>query len=271
MQKRKRYWHVKYPPQIIKKAIELLYLNEIEHEYSKLFQIGHKDEDLYFDSEDEFYSQYRTEITDAQVKLHLKEKNNKNYLFLNIEFSTLRTIVSFECNDRGRIEKLFEIFESNYSKYRLSEDDLQKELKQNVKIFIGHGHKKEWRDLKDHLQDKHGYKVICYEIGVRAGYTITEVLEDMISESTIAFLVMTGDDRDDKGNLKARENVIHETGLFQGKLGFKKSIVLLEEGCNEFSNIHGIQQLRFSKGNISEIFGDVIAIINREFELKSKE
>ena len=87
----------------------------------------------------------------------------------------------------------------------------------------------------------------------------------MSAESSIAFLVHTAEDEDKDGTYHARENVIHETGLFQGKLGFKRAIVLLEDGCNEFSNISGIQQLRFAKDNIKESFGDVVSTINREF------
>ncbi len=68
--------------------------------------------------------------------------------------------------------------------------------------------------------------------------------------------------------LNARPNVIHEIGLFQGRLGFNKAIVLLENGTEEFSNINGIQQLRFSKGNIKEVFGDILATLKREFEIK---
>jgi hypothetical protein len=35
----------------------------------------------------------------------------------------------------------------------------------------------------------------------------------------------------------------HEVGLFQGRLGFEKAIVLLEDGCEEFSNIKGLVQM----------------------------
>jgi hypothetical protein len=38
--------------------------------------------------------------------------------------------------------------------------------------------------------------------------------------------------------------VIHEVGLFQGKLGFERAIVLLEKSVHEFSNILGINQIR---------------------------
>jgi predicted nucleotide-binding protein len=54
------------------------------------------------------------------------------------------------------------------------------------------------------------------------------------------------------GKLHARLNVIHEAGLFQGRLGFNKAIILLEEGCEEFSNIHGLGHIPFPK-TISEL------------------
>ncbi len=49
------------------------------------------------------------------------------------------------------------------------------------------------------------------------------------------------------GVCQARMNVIHEAGLFQGRLGFTKAILLLEDGCSEFSNIQGLGQIRFPK------------------------
>jgi len=46
-------------------------------------------------------------------------------------------------------------------------------------------------------------------------------------------------------------------------LGFNRAIILLQTGATEFSNIHGIEQIRFT--NIKEVFGDVLATIRREF------
>jgi predicted nucleotide-binding protein len=76
---------------------------------------------------------------------------------------------------------------------------------------------------------------------------------------------MTGEDEDKQGKFRVRDNVIHEAGLFQGHLGWSKAIVLLEEGAEEFSNIHGIQQIRFAHGHIASTFGEVLATIAREF------
>jgi hypothetical protein len=47
-------------------------------------------------------------------------------------------------------------------------------------------------------------------------------------------------------------------------LGFSKGIVLLEEGCEEFSNIEGLGQIRFPKGNIKAVFEDIRAVLERE-------
>jgi predicted nucleotide-binding protein len=75
---------------------------------------------------------------------------------------------------------------------------------------------------------------------------------------------MTAEDENAKGELQARMNVIHEVGLFQGRLGFTKAIILLEEGCQEFSNIQGLGQVRFPINNIAACFEEVRRVIERE-------
>ena len=80
----------------------------------------------------------------------------------------------------------------------------------------------------------------------------------------MALLVATAEDEHADGTRTARLNVVHEIGLFQGKLGFTKAIVLLEDGCEEFSNIHGIGQIRFPTGDIAAVFGDVRRVLERE-------
>jgi len=132
-------------------------------------------------------------------------------------------------------------------------------------VQIGHGGSKQWRDLKDHLSDLHGYEVEAYEVGARAGHAVRDVLEQMLAKSTFAVLVMTGEDETLEGTVRARQNVVHEAGLFQGRLGFSRAIVLLEQGTEEFSNIEGIDQIRYPRGRIRETFGDVLATLKREF------
>jgi predicted nucleotide-binding protein len=270
MEKRKKYSLVKFPPEVIREAYaSFCKLAESKDVFkSDTLLVSRTKETWTLDSEDEFYSEYRGDVESAEYRRY--QSNASFGLSYNRPF-VHETIVSVRLPTRQAIETVFEVFEENYPKYKLQEEQERKAILDLVKVYIGHGRSLQWRDLKDHLQDKQGFKVIAYETGARAGFTIVELLEGMANEASIAFMVHTGEDIDKDGTARARENVIHETGLFQGTLGFKRAIVLLEEGCNEFTNLQGLQQIRFSKGNIKETFGDVMAIVFREFGSKVVE
>lgn len=134
------------------------------------------------------------------------------------------------------------------------------------RIFIGHGRSLMWRELKDFVGDRLSLPWDEFNLVPVAGVTNIARLQDMLDQAGIAFVILTAEDERVDGTMMARQNAIHEAGLFQGRLGFTRAIVLLEEGCKEFSNILGVNQLRFAKGNIRELFGDVVATIKREFE-----
>jgi predicted nucleotide-binding protein len=121
-----------------------------------------------------------------------------------------------------------------------------------------------WRELKDFIEDRLHLPVNEFNSVPVAGIPTTARLSELLDAAAVAFLVMTAEDEQADGKMRARENVVHEVGLFQGRLGFERAIVLLEEGCEEFSNIHGLGQIRFPKGNISAKFEDIRAILERE-------
>lgn len=131
-------------------------------------------------------------------------------------------------------------------------------------IFIGHGRSPDWREVKDFVSDRLQLPWDEFNRVPVAGVTNITRLAQMLEQASFAFLIMTAEDEQADGNHHARMNVIHEVGLFQGRLGFERAIVLLEDGCDEFSNIQGLGQLRFPKGNISAIFEDIRAILERE-------
>jgi len=134
----------------------------------------------------------------------------------------------------------------------------------NPVIFIGHGGNESWKALKKYLNNK-GYKVETFESGVRAGKLINHVLDGMMAGTSIAFLIMTGENKMRDGTVFARQNVVHEIGLCQGKFGSERAVVLLEEGVTDFTNISGISYILFKKGKINTTFREVLATIQREF------
>ena len=132
------------------------------------------------------------------------------------------------------------------------------------KIFLGHGRSQEWRKLKDLLVEQLHLEYEEFNRESAAGYSTKERLEQMLATTSFAFLVMTAEDEHADGSQHARENVIHEIGLFQGRHGFPRAIVLLEEDCAEFTNITGLTQIRFPKGDILARSEDVRRVLERE-------
>ena len=252
--KTKIYSSTKFSPAIIRSAyMEILKYHTNSGRFAEL-HVALDDGDWDFDNLDEFYASIP--FTKDYGLYDILDSEGR---FI-IRFRGSETRVSIGASNRGIVQTVFQIFEDNLEKSKLEAE------KRPVKIFIGHGHDNQWKELKDHLHDKQGYEVSAYETAPRTGMAIKEVLEIMQSESSFAILVMTGEDTQKDGSLHARENVIHEIGLFQGRLGFSKAIVLKENGVEEFSNISGLNQIRFSKGVISGTFGDILATLKREFK-----
>jgi len=121
-------------------------------------------------------------------------------------------------------------------------------------IFIGHGRSKLWARLQVFLKDEMELKTLSFESESRTSETIINVLNDFLDKSSLAILVLTAEDETAEGKSRARQNVIHEAGLFQGRLGFDKVIILKQEGIEEFSNIAGLQYIPFNGDNIEQTF-----------------
>ncbi|MCH7498198.1 MAG: nucleotide-binding protein [Candidatus Marinimicrobia bacterium] len=260
MQKTKHYRQARFSADVIREALQVFRSQQGPKDQERSQQylsVELEDSEWRHDTEDEFFADYRRSKGGAVFS---EQTNGYNFL---IHAFTDSAQVKIGAPERGKIEVVFEVFEKHAGASRLP--DPPKSERPKPRIFIGHGGSAIWRDLKDHLQDKHGYIVEAYEIGARAGHTIRDILEEMLAKSSFAVLLMTGEDETAEGDLLARQNVVHEAGLFQGKLGFHRAIVLLEEGTVEFSNIHGIEQIRFAGGNIKETYGEVLATLKREF------
>lgn len=131
-------------------------------------------------------------------------------------------------------------------------------------VFIGHGRSSEWRKLKDFIQDRLQLPWDEFNRVPVAGITNIARLSEMLDAAAIALLVLTAEDEMADGEVQARMNVVHEAGLFQGRLGFTKAILLLEEGCSQFSNVQGLGQIRFPKDNIVACFEEIRRVLERE-------
>ncbi|MDK2742564.1 MAG: nucleotide-binding protein [Nitrospira sp. BO4] len=148
---------------------------------------------------------------------------------------------------------------------RWSEDvEKHSRIHRERRVFIGHGHSPAWKDLRNYIEDTLHLSHDEFSRIPVAGVTTVQRLTQMLDEAGIAFLVMTAEDEQKDGRIRARSNVVHEAGLVQGRLGFHRAILLLEEGCETFSNIHGLGHITFSKGKIASSFDEVRSVLRRE-------
>ena len=230
MEKQKVYPDTCFPPEVICEALEILtsFIEEKKRDspYGCTRRVSLENgEEWSHDTDEEFFADYRKMFNTASY--------SKNWLpfFLGVKVSYRDTIVDINAPERHQIEATFEIFEKNATKCRLP--PAPEKPKPKPIIFIGHGGSEQWRNLKDHLHEKHDYDVEAYEIGARAGHAIRDILEEMLGKTSFAILVMTGEDKTEDGEIRARQNVVHELGLFQGRLGFTRAIILLEDGTEE--------------------------------------
>lgn len=142
--------------------------------------------------------------------------------------------------------------------------DSESSMRKDGRIFIGHGGSLVWMQLKEFLQEALGLQADEFNRESSVGRTTVARLQEMLDAASMAFLIMTAEDEHADNTVHARENVIHEIGLCQGKLGFEKAIVLLEDGCTEFSNIRGLTVIPFPKGKIMATSEEIRRVLARE-------
>jgi len=124
------------------------------------------------------------------------------------------------------------------------------------RIFVGHGRNPIWSRVVNHLRDDLGLNVEAFETTSRTSEHIVDILKEVLDTCDAAVIVMTADDRTSEGTGRARQNVIHEIGLFQGRRGFNRVILLQQVGTEDFSNVAGLQTARFTE-RVEEAFYDL--------------
>ncbi len=148
------------------------------------------------------------------------------------------------------------------------DDDIKKEtsLSEGANaIFIAHGHSNLWNEVLRFLRDDLNLTDVNYfEKESQTGRSIADALRDFHKETGFAIVVMTAEDETSTNTKRTRQNVIHEIGFFQGKLGFEKVAILKQDNVESFSNIDGIQYIPFSGDNISQTFYELQRVLKRE-------
>jgi sugar/nucleoside kinase (ribokinase family) len=128
-------------------------------------------------------------------------------------------------------------------------------------VFIAHGGNPEWLAVQRFIEERFGLPVYSFESSSWSGRQITEALGDFLDRCNFAVCVLTAEDFTGDGKRLARENVVHEIGLFQGRHGFDRVVVLAEDGCDFVPHTARPYTIEFPHNGINRTFYGVDAMI----------
>lgn len=135
------------------------------------------------------------------------------------------------------------------------------------RVFLGHGRSSlEWMSVERLLRIEHGLDVEAFETETRTSQHIVDVLKTMLDRCSMAVIVCTAEDLTNEGVARARQNVIHEAGLFQGRLGFERVILIEQDGIEEPSNLAGLLTIRFHS-KVEESFYELGRVLRKIKEM----
>ena len=95
-------------------------------------------------------------------------------------------------------------------------------------------HAGDWQQVREFVSKGFGLAVEEYEKDSSVGYTVTARLEQMLTTSSLAIIVMSPEDEQKDQSFRVRQNIVHEIGLFQGRLGFEKVFRCVTEAATNF-------------------------------------
>ena len=125
------------------------------------------------------------------------------------------------------------------------------------RVFISHGRSKEWYKIQTYLEKDLGIPSMELAQEPHLGRTVLQKLNEESDKCSVALIVMTGDDVTSENETRARENVMHEIGYFQGKFGLGNVILLHEDDVSIPSNIHGVGYIPFPKDTAEATLGAI--------------
>ncbi|MGW5686305.1 PfkB family carbohydrate kinase [Nonomuraea sp. NPDC003754] len=121
-------------------------------------------------------------------------------------------------------------------------------------IFIAHGGSPEWLAVRLFIEERFQVPVYSFESWSWSGRPVTDALSEYLERCSFAVCVLTAEDLTEDGRRLARQNVVHEVGLFQGRYGFNRVLVLAEEGCDFVPKVAEPHVIEFPRHAVSRTF-----------------
>ena len=128
-------------------------------------------------------------------------------------------------------------------------------------IFLSHGTNPEWFAVQRFIEDRFDSPVSFFESAPRGGHQVSEALSKYLERCSLAVCILTAEDFTSDGRKSARQSVIHEVGLFQGRHGFDRVVLLVEEGCDFVPEAAVPYTIYYPKNRVNRTFYQLAEII----------
>jgi hypothetical protein len=148
-EKVKDYLRVKFSPEVIRAAYQVFLKcvprksRILDHPSNR--EIEYEGETWTFDSDDEFFADYRKDVKSARFARSHDPPGRLPYCDFRVNFYWRGTTVTISLIARKEVERVFEVFEASAQQARLPEKDVKKNLREVIKVYIGHGRSPQYR------------------------------------------------------------------------------------------------------------------------------
>jgi predicted nucleotide-binding protein len=129
-------------------------------------------------------------------------------------------------------------------------------------VFIAHGADPQWLAVRSYLEQECGVTVHTIDPDDR-GTALADAMRQQLSRCGFGVCVLTTADVG-RGGGRADQSVVHQAGILQGRYGFRRVAILVEEGCQTFSNVAGLVRLDFPPGHTDATFWQLERMLRRE-------
>jgi sugar/nucleoside kinase (ribokinase family) len=130
-------------------------------------------------------------------------------------------------------------------------------------VFLAHGTDPQWRKVWQFLEEDCHLQVYGAQPGP-SGEGQGEAMARLVALCGFAVCLLTGQDTMRTGHRYPDQSVVHQAGVFQGRVGFGRVALLVEEGVEIFSNVAGLICPPFRRGNVESTFWHLTRMLRRE-------
>jgi len=130
-------------------------------------------------------------------------------------------------------------------------------------VFISHDGNPQWLELRDFVQGD--CRLPVYDLDMSdPEIDVAQAVRDVLGRCGFAICLLSVDSETITGAGRADQDIVHQAGLFHGRYGFGRVALLVEDGCEVFSNAAGLVRLPFPRGRVDATFLEVERILIRE-------